>query len=134
VEPEEPDVAQIALAALLLIGGSLFAQTYLSRIRVEKGFDSTNPVAISLTVDYPAWKADALVQTRIISAFATALGLAGAVGASQYVESQLFQVSPTDPITYVIVAAFVITGAALASWHPTRTATRVDPAITLRSE
>lgn len=62
------------------------------------------------------------------------VGLAGALAASRYVESEFFGISPTDPITYALVAIVVVTGAILAAWQPTRQAARVDPAITLRAE
>ncbi|MBK9243036.1 MAG: ABC transporter permease [Acidobacteria bacterium] len=64
----------------------------------------------------------------------TALGLTAAAIASQYISTQLFGVTPTDPLTYAGVAALVITTAALATWWPARQAARVDPAITLRAE
>jgi len=64
----------------------------------------------------------------------TALGLTAAAVAGQYISTQLFGVTPTDPMTYAVVAALVITTAALATWWPARQAARVDPAITLRAE
>jgi ABC-type antimicrobial peptide transport system permease subunit len=63
-----------------------------------------------------------------------AVGLVAAVVASRYVESQLFGVTPTDPLTYTVVAGTVVLAAILATWQPVRRAARVDPAITLRAE
>ena len=63
-----------------------------------------------------------------------ALGSAGALLASNWVESQLFGVSPTDPSVYASVAAAVALAALMATWHPARQAARVDPAVTLRAE
>jgi ABC-type antimicrobial peptide transport system permease subunit len=63
-----------------------------------------------------------------------AVGLVAAVVASRYVESQLFGVTPTDPLTYTVVAGTVVLAAILATWQPARRAARVDPAITLRAE
>jgi predicted permease len=71
--------------------------------------------------------------TRLV-AVGTIVGLAGALAASRYVESELFGVSPSDPVTYALVALAVIAGAILATWQPTRRAARVDPATTLRAE
>jgi hypothetical protein len=62
------------------------------------------------------------------------VGLAGALAASRYIESELFGISPTDPFTYAIIAVVVVSGAILATWQPTRRAARVDPALTLRAE
>jgi ABC-type lipoprotein release transport system permease subunit len=49
-------------------------------------------------------------------------------------KSLLYEVSPTDPLTYAGVAAVLVAIAALASWLPARRATRVDPVVALRSE
>jgi ABC-type antimicrobial peptide transport system permease subunit len=68
----------------------------------------------------------------------TAVGVAaGAVGAhlaSRFLESLLFAVAPTDPPTYVAVAALLFGVAALAAWAPARRAARTDPASALRAE
>jgi predicted permease len=62
------------------------------------------------------------------------LGLGTALAVSRAVRSQLFGITPTDPVAYTIVTLSVMATALLATWHPTRQAARVDPAITLRSE
>jgi putative ABC transport system permease protein len=70
---------------------------------------------------------------RLVVAGAAA-GLAVAVGLSRWAESQLFGVSPTDPVTYALVAAAVTVTALAATWQPARQAARVDPVVTLRAE
>jgi putative ABC transport system permease protein len=62
------------------------------------------------------------------------LGLATAYAGSRYVSGLLFGVTPTDPATLVGACLVLMTAAMLASLVPTRRATRVDPAITLRDE
>jgi predicted permease len=61
-------------------------------------------------------------------------GLTAALGASRWMASQLFGVTPTDPLTYAGVAALIIATSAIALWRPARHAARVDPALTLRAE
>jgi putative ABC transport system permease protein len=58
------------------------------------------------------------------------LALAGA----RLIRGLLFQVSDTDPITFVSVAVAMIGVATLASYVPARRATRVDPMTALRGE
>jgi ABC-type antimicrobial peptide transport system permease subunit len=61
-------------------------------------------------------------------------GLAGAVGTGHLIESQLFGVRPSDPLTLACaVAAFALIGTA-AIWWPSRRAASTDPAIALRAE
>jgi len=62
------------------------------------------------------------------------LGLAGALGMNYLLRSQLYGVSPTDPITYIGVALILGLVALLASYVPARRATRVDPLVALRYE
>ena len=63
-----------------------------------------------------------------------ALGVLGAIGATQFLTQLLFQVEPTDLVTYgVVIAAAVLVGV-LAAWLPARRATRIDPVSALRHE
>lgn len=63
-----------------------------------------------------------------------AVGLGGALAVTRLLQSLLFEVSATDPLTFVAVAALLTAVALAASWLPSRRATRVAPAITLREE
>lgn len=62
------------------------------------------------------------------------LGLAVAVPASSALESLVYQVAPTDPVTWAAVLATVATVTALALWIPARRAGRVDPVESLAAE
>lgn len=61
-----------------------------------------------------------------------AFGLIGAVATMRVLQSLLYDVSPTDPLTLGAVAALLLTLAALASWIPARRASRVPPMEVLR--
>jgi putative ABC transport system permease protein len=62
------------------------------------------------------------------------IGLAGAYGATRLLTGLLYQVTPTDPATFLAVAGLLVGTAVLACWLPARRATRVDPIVALRHE
>ena len=63
-----------------------------------------------------------------------AIGLVAALALTRVMGSLLYEVKPSDPITYVGVSALLIVVAFLACWLPALRATRVDPIQSLRYE
>jgi ABC-type antimicrobial peptide transport system permease subunit len=63
-----------------------------------------------------------------------ALGLVGALAFSRVLSSVLFQVTATDPSSYLYAAALLALVAVVACLSPACRATRVDPAIALRED
>jgi putative ABC transport system permease protein len=63
-----------------------------------------------------------------------ALGLLAAIGLTRIMAALLFEVSPTDPLTFAAVALVLGAVAVLASYLPAQRATRVDPLVALRYE
>ncbi|MGB7022572.1 MAG: ABC transporter permease [Candidatus Acidiferrales bacterium] len=62
------------------------------------------------------------------------IGVAGALVLTRFLRSMLFEVQPTDPLTFFTVAALLSLVALAASYIPARRAMRVDPMVALRHE
>jgi putative ABC transport system permease protein len=73
-------------------------------------------------------------QGLTLTGLGIALGLCGAVAASQAIITLLYGVSPLDPIAYLGVISLLVGVSVIACWLPAWRAARVDPSITLRSE
>jgi predicted permease len=63
-----------------------------------------------------------------------ASGVAGAAIMTRFFRSMLFDIPPSDPITFVSVSAILAAVALLACYIPAKRATRVDPLVALREE
>ena len=63
-----------------------------------------------------------------------AIGIGAALGLTRFLTSMLFEVNPTDPVTFVAVALGLAAVALVACYVPARRATRVEPVIALRYE
>ncbi len=73
-------------------------------------------------------------QGLILAGVGVVLGLAASAALTQNAVSLLYNVAPTDPLSYTVVAVFLLVVAGLASWVPARRAMRVDPIEALRGE
>src|SRR5215510_5223864 len=75
-----------------------------------------------------------LRQGLILTLLGVGIGLATSFAATRLLESQLFDVTPTDPVTFVVAPILLLTVALLAGLVPARRATNVDPLIAIRQE
>jgi predicted permease len=62
------------------------------------------------------------------------VGAVGALAVGHVLSSLIYQVKPTDPITFLVVTVLLMAVAALASIIPAYRATKVDPMVVLRYE
>ena len=69
-----------------------------------------------------------------LAAIGIACGLAAAIALARVMASLLFEVSPTDPLTYAAVCLSLVAAAVLASYVPALRATGVNPVTALRAE
>ena len=96
----------------------------------------TREMGIRIALGAPVGRVQWLVVNhglRLVS-LGVLVGTVAALGATRVMRSLLFGVSPTDPLTFVLVPAILAAAALLASWLPAARAARTDPASTLRFE
>jgi putative ABC transport system permease protein len=120
----------LAVAALLLamvgvygvIAYSVAQRTHEIGVRMALG--ATRPEVIGMVVR----------QGLGVALAGIGIGVAGAFMLTRMMESLLYQVKPTDPQTFAVVAIALALTALIASWGPALKAALVDPVIALRCE
>ncbi len=73
-----------------------------------------------------------LGQGLMLTLTASAIGLAAAIAVTRFMASMLFNVTPTDPLTFVCVGGVLAAVALTATLLPARRAMRVNPIAALR--
>ena len=75
-----------------------------------------------------------LREGMVLTAYGLALGFAGSFVSTRALQSLLFGIEATDPVTLAGVASFLGITALAASYIPARRAARLDPVVALRME
>jgi predicted permease len=70
----------------------------------------------------------------VLAIVGVAIGIVGALAVTRFMQGVLYDVTTTDPLTFVFVAVGLLAVAVLASWLPARRAASVDPALAIRYE
>ena len=73
-----------------------------------------------------------VVHGMKVAATGLVAGILGALAATRAMTSLLFEVRPSDPPTYVLIAALLAMVALAACYLPARRATAIDPLVALR--
>ncbi len=118
-----------ALATVLALVGLYAVTAYSVARRVQE-------IGIRIALGAQRWNVLVLVLREgvILTALGIGAGLAVAVAATGILRSQLFEITPTDPATFISAALLLSTVALLACYLPARRAAKVDPMVALRCE
>jgi predicted permease len=123
-------LATFGLHALLLAALGIFGVLWISVSR------RTREMGVRLAVGASRRDVLRLVigDAMRIAGIGLGVGIVLAAGAGRLLRSQIFGVSPLDPVTFVGVTALLAAVALLAAWLPARRAAKVDPVIALQAE
>ena len=121
-----------AFAALALTLGAVGVYGVMAHLVVQR----TREIGIRIALGAVPREILGLVmrQGAWLAAAGVGLGVAGALAASRVLAGLLFQVTPTDPLTYAGTALALLGVAGIAALVPALRATRTDPVEALRSE
>ena len=115
----------LTLASIGVYGVLSYAVSQRTQeIGVRMALGASRRAVLQLILSNGARLAAAGILCRMIGAFAV----------TRVVTSLLYNVSASDPFSFVITAAFLAVVATLASYVPARRATAVDPLVALRAE
>jgi putative ABC transport system permease protein len=118
------------IVALVLAAGGLYGvlayvvsqRTHEIGIRLALGAQKGNVLSL------------VIAQGMKLALIGVGIGLAAALALARVMRSLLYDVRPTDPLTFVAVSFLLTTIALLACWVPARRAAKVNPMEALRCE
>ncbi len=115
----------LLMAALGLYGVvsySVAQRTQEIGVRIALGADAGSVVGLVLR------------QGAGLALSGVAIGAAGSIALSRLLASQLYNVSPFDPATFLFMVGVLMATAVVAAYIPARAASRIDPLRALRYE
>ena len=115
----------LVLASVGIYGVMSYSVTQRARelgVRIALGADRSDVLRLVLR------------QGMGLALLGIGIGLGAALGLTRLIESQLYGVAATDPLTFALVAGVLAATALLANLLPAVRAMRMDPAVVLREE
>ncbi|MFI5372475.1 MAG: FtsX-like permease family protein, partial [Candidatus Eisenbacteria bacterium] len=118
-------VLAMTLASIGLYGVMSYTVTQRSRelgVRLALGADQREVLGL------------VLLQGLRLALTGVGIGLVAAFAVTRVMKNMLFDLSATDPLTFLTIAVLLVAVALVASYLPALRATRLDPIVALRSE
>lgn len=117
------------LALIIAVAGiasmlALWVKQRMHEIGVRMAFGAT-PQKILLTV---------IRQGMFLVVIGLSLGILGSLAVSHLIKTFLFQIQPTDVLTYLFISGLLLIAALITCYIPARRAMKVDPMVALRYE
>ncbi|MGD2152160.1 MAG: ABC transporter permease [Gemmatimonadales bacterium] len=115
-------LALVTLGIYGVVSYHVSQRTHEIGIRMALGADRTNVLGLAVR------------QGATLTLIGLAVGLAAACGLTRILRGMLFDVEPTDPLTFGLITVFLAVVGLVAAYIPARRATRVDPLAALQYE
>ena len=132
--------AQARFSAVLL---GLFAATALSLAvvgiygvmsLVVAARTRESGIRMALGADQQRVRRQVVSEGLTLVSIGAAIGIVGALACTRVLQTLLFDLEPSDPVTYVGIVCVLGAAAFAASWIPARRAATVDPVVALRAD
>ena len=121
-----------AFSALALLLAAIGLYGVMSYSVVQRTPEIGVRLALGAQMESVRWMI--MRESLLLLAIGVAIGLPLTMAGTRGIQSQLFGISPTDPLTFAIAIAVIAGMTLLATWIPAARASRVDPLIALRYE
>jgi putative ABC transport system permease protein len=124
------------LLAVFAAVAVLLASVGLAGIMAHMVVERTHEIGVRMAIGASARDVVSMILSRafLVVGVGAAAGVLSAMSITRALASQLFEVKPTDGVTFTAVLAVLLLAALIAAWLPARRAARVDPATALRFE
>ena len=91
-------------------------------------------IRLALGADPRALVRLVLGEGAVLAGLGVVIGIAGAIGATRWLATLLYDVSPTDPVVLVMLPLLLAAIALMACYVPARRAAKSDPLTVLRAD